>query len=173
MAPPCPHTARSPARTWTGSAPPRPVCRGRSVLPGLASQHPSTDARSHLGRRRDELPRDRRPAQSPGLSSPTAVAVITRKDRAKMAPSARHVIGYGEGHAHEHISQLNLTTSPRCNRVKLPTPRRGSRPTILIFCTYDCFTLPYSCKSRIGFCGKGEGGAWLASGISRPVAASP
>ena len=39
---------------------------------------------------------------------------------------------------------------------------------------YDCFTPALLMQIEdLGFCGKGEGGAWLASGISRPGGSKP
>ena len=106
-----------------------------------------------------------------------AAVVITRKDRAKDSPHKPvTLLGYGEGHAYEHISQAkNLTTSAAVQSGRAAYAEAGLTPDdIDLLQLYDCFTPALLMQIEdLGFCGKGEGGAWLASGISRPGGSKP
>jgi len=111
------------------------------------------------------------------VSDGGAAVVITRKDRAKNAPHKPiTLLGYGEGHAYEHISQAkNLTTSAAVQSGQSAYAESGLSPDdISLLQLYDCFTPALLIQIEdLGFCAKGEGGDWLASGISRPGGAKP
>ena len=111
------------------------------------------------------------------VSDGGAAVVITRKDRAKDGPHKPiTLLGYGEGHAYEHISQAkNLTTSAAVQSGKSAYAESGLSPgDISLLQLYDCFTPALLIQIEdLGFCAKGEGGDWLASGISRPGGAKP
>ena len=111
------------------------------------------------------------------VSDGGAAVVITRKDRAKDGPHKPiTLLGYGEGHAYEHISQAkNLTTSAAVQSGQSAYAEAGLSPDdISLLQLYDCFTPALLIQIEdLGFCAKGEGGDWLASGISRPGGAKP
>ncbi|MEK9535496.1 MAG: thiolase family protein, partial [Halieaceae bacterium] len=111
------------------------------------------------------------------VSDGGAAVVITRKDRAKAGPHKPiTLLGYGEGHAYEHISQAkNLTTSAAVQSGQSAYAEAGLSPEdISLLQLYDCFTPALLIQIEdLGFCAKGEGGDWLASGISRPGGAKP
>ena len=111
------------------------------------------------------------------VSDGGAAIVITRKDRAKDGPHKPiTLLGYGEGHAYEHISQAkNLTTSAAVQSGQSAYAEAGLSPgDISLLQLYDCFTPALLIQIEdLGFCAKGEGGDWLASGISRPGGAKP
>ena len=111
------------------------------------------------------------------VSDGGAAVVITRKDRANDGPHKPiTMLGYGEGHAYEHISQAkNLTTSAAVQSGQSAYAEAGLSPDdISLLQLYDCFTPALLIQIEdLGFCTKGEGGDWLASGISRPGGAKP
>ena len=111
------------------------------------------------------------------VSDGGAAVVITRKDRAKYGPHKPiTLLGYGEGHAYEHISQAkNLTTSAAVQSGQSAYAEAGLSPDdISLLQLYDCFTPALLIQIEdLGFCAKGEGGDWLASGISKPGGAKP
>ena len=103
--------------------------------------------------------------------------VITRQDRAKDGPHKPvTLLGYGEGHAYEHISQAkNLATSAALQSGRAAYAEAGLAPAdINLLQLYDCFTPALLIQIEdLEFCDKGEGGYWLASGISRPGGSKP
>jgi acetyl-CoA acetyltransferase len=111
------------------------------------------------------------------VSDGGAAVVITRKDQAKDGPHKPvTLLGYGEGHAYEHISQAkDLTTSAAAQSGRAAYAEAGLTPDdIDLLQLYDCFTPALLIQIEdLGFCGKGEGGAWLASGISKPGGSKP
>lgn len=111
------------------------------------------------------------------VSDGGAAVVITRTDKAKDGPHKPiTLLGYGEGHAYEHISQAkNLTTSAAVQSGQSAYAEAGLSPDdISLLQLYDCFTPALLIQIEdLGFCAKGEGGDWLASGISRPGGAKP
>ena len=111
------------------------------------------------------------------VSDGGAAVVITRKDRAKDGPHKPiTLLGYGESHADEHISQAkNLTTSAAVQSGQSAYAESGLSPDdISLLQLYDCFTPALLIQIEdLGFCAKGEGGDWLASGISKPGGAKP
>ena len=111
------------------------------------------------------------------VSDGGAAVVITRKHRAKYGPHKPiTLLGYGEGHAYEHISQAkNLTTSAAVQSGQSAYAEAGLSPDdISLLQLYDCFTPALLIQIEdLGFCAKGEGGDWLDSGISKPGGAKP
>ena len=111
------------------------------------------------------------------VSDGGAAVVITRKDRAKDGPHKPiTLLGYGESHAYEHISQAkDLTTSAAAQSGQSAYAEAGLNPDdISLLQLYDCFTPALLIQIEdLGFCAKGEGGDWLASGISRPGGTKP
>jgi acetyl-CoA acetyltransferase len=111
------------------------------------------------------------------VSDGGAAVVITRKDRAKDGPHKPiTLLGYGEGHAYEHISQAkDLTTSAAVQSGRAAYAASGLTPDDMdLLQLYDCFTPALLIQIEdLGFCEKGEGGDWLASGITLPGGSKP
>lgn len=80
-----------------------------------------------------------------------------------------YVLGMGEGHGHEHISQASdLTTSAAVQSGHEAYAMAGLTPAdIDLVQIYDCFTPVVLIELEdLGFCKKGEGGAFVESGAS-------
>ena len=80
-----------------------------------------------------------------------------------------YVLGMGEGHSHEHISQASdLTTSAAVQSGHEAYAMAGLTPAdINLAQIYDCFTPVVLIELEdLGFCKKGEGGAFVESGAS-------
>ena len=111
------------------------------------------------------------------VSDGGAAVVITRSERAQDAPRAPiYMLGYGEGHRYEHISQAqDLTTSAAKVSGAAAFQEAGLTPEqIDLLQLYDCFTPALLIQLEdLGFCAKGEGGAFLASGVTRPGGNKP
>ena len=111
------------------------------------------------------------------VSDGGAAVVVTRKERALDGPHRPiYMLGYGEGHAYEHISQAqDLTTSAAVQSGKAAFTQAGLSPEdIDLLQLYDCFTPALLIQLEdLGFCNKGEGGEWLASGAGRPGGHQP
>jgi acetyl-CoA acetyltransferase len=103
--------------------------------------------------------------------------VVTRRERAVDGPHRPiYILGYGEGHAYEHISQAeDLTTSAAVQSGKAAFAQAGlSHEDIDLLQLYDCFTPALLIQLEdLGFCDKGEGGEWLASGAGKPGGHKP
>jgi len=111
------------------------------------------------------------------VSDGGAAVVVARKERALDGPHRPiYMLGYGEGHAYEHISQAqDLTTSAAVQSGKAAFTQAGLSPEdIDLLQLYDCFTPALLIQLEdLGFCNKGEGGEWLASGAGRPGGHQP
>lgn len=111
------------------------------------------------------------------VSDGGAAVVVTRKERAIDGPHRPiYMLGYGEGHAYEHISQAqDLTTSAAVQSGKAAFTQAGLSPEdIDLLQLYDCFTPALLIQVEdLGFCNKGEGGEWLASGAGKPGGHKP
>ena len=111
------------------------------------------------------------------MSDGGAAVVITRRERAQEGPHQPiYVLGYGEGHAYEHISQAkDLTTSAAVLAGDAAYAAAGLTPDqIDLMQLYDCFTPALLIQLEdLGFCRKGEGGEFLASGVTRPGGSKP
>ncbi len=94
--------------------------------------------------------------------------VLTSGDRAADFPGDPvYVLGFGEGHNHEHISQArSLTTSAAVESGERAFAMAGLGPKdVDVAQLYDCFTPVVIIELEdLGFCPKGEGGRFVMDG---------
>jgi acetyl-CoA acetyltransferase len=106
-----------------------------------------------------------------------AAVVITGAERARDAATRPvRVLGAGESHSHWHISQMpDLTVSPGVVSAREAFGLAGLRPAEMDFVQpYDNFTSAVIMHLEdLGFCGKGEGGPFVAGGRLAPGGALP
>ncbi|CAI8163464.1 MAG: 3-ketoacyl-CoA thiolase [Methanobacteriota archaeon] len=99
------------------------------------------------------------------VSDGGAAIILTSAEKAKDFQQAPvYLLGAGEGHSHEHISQAkNLTTSAATVSGKQAYEMAGLSPSDIDFAQlYDCFTPTVIIELEdLGFCAKGEGGAFV------------
>ena len=99
------------------------------------------------------------------VSDGGAAIVLTSAEKAKdFQQTPVYLLGAGEGHSHEHISQAkNLTTSAATVSGKQAYEMAGLSPSDIDFAQlYDCFTPTVIIELEdLGFCAKGEGGAFV------------
>ncbi|MEQ9395925.1 thiolase C-terminal domain-containing protein [Haliea sp.] len=111
------------------------------------------------------------------VSDGGAAIVLTSAERARDFPHAPvYLLGIGEGHSHEHISQArSLTTSAAVESGRRAYAMAGLGPRDMDFAQlYDCFTPTVLVELEdLGFCAKGEGGAFIASAGIGPGGALP
>ena len=111
------------------------------------------------------------------VSDGGSAIVLTSSERAAdMKQSPVYLLGAGEGHSHEHISAArNLTTSAAKEAGERAFEMSGLRPTDMDFAQlYDCFTPTVLVELEdLGFCEKGEGGAFVESGALLPGGSLP
>ena len=111
------------------------------------------------------------------VSDGGAAVVLTAADRAADHPHAPvHLLGAGEGHGHEHISQArDLTTSFARHAGERAYAMAGLGPSDMDFVElYDCFTPVVLIELEdLGFCGPGEAGPFVAEGNTRIGGALP
>ncbi len=111
------------------------------------------------------------------VSDGGAAVVLTSAERAKDLPNDPvYLLGVGEGHSHEHISQARtLTTSAAKESGQRAFAMAGLTVNDIDFAQlYDCFTPTVLIELEdLGFCAKGEGGAYVASGALRSGGALP
>ena len=111
------------------------------------------------------------------VSDGGAAVVLTAADRAADHPhSPVHLLGAGEGHGHEHISQArDLTTSFARHAGERAYTMAGLGPSDMDFVElYDCFTPVVLIELEdLGFCGPGEAGSFVAEGNTRIGGALP
>ena len=102
------------------------------------------------------------------VSDGGAAVVLTRAERAGDFPHAPvFLLGAGEGHGHEHVSQaLSLTRSMAELSGRRAFEMAGLGPQDMDLAeVYDCFTPVVLLELEdLGFCGKGEAGAFVADG---------
>jgi acetyl-CoA acetyltransferase len=102
------------------------------------------------------------------VSDGGSAVILTSAERAKDFPHAPvYLLGVGEGHGHEHISQAqSLTTSAAVEAGQRAYAMAGLGPSDMDFAQlYDCFTPTVLLELEdLGFCEKGEGGAFVESG---------
>ena len=102
------------------------------------------------------------------VSDGGAAIVLTSAERAADFPHAPvYLLGAGEGHGHEHISQAqSLTTSAAVDSGRRAYEMAGLGPAdIDVAELYDCFTPVVLIELEdLGFCDKGAGGAFVESG---------
>lgn len=102
------------------------------------------------------------------ISDGGSAVIVTSAERARaFKQDPIYLLGVGEGHHHEHISQaLDFTTSGATDSSKLAYEMAGLGPRDMDFAQiYDCFTSTVLVELEdLGFCEKGEGGAFVDSG---------
>ncbi|ARK29960.1 thiolase [Halalkalibacter krulwichiae] len=102
------------------------------------------------------------------ISDGGAAVILTSAERAVHFPHHPvYILGVGEGHGHEHISQArSLTTSAAVESGQRAYKMAGLRPKDIDFAElYDCFTPTVLIELEdLGFCEKGEAGAFVESG---------
>lgn len=105
------------------------------------------------------------------VSDGGSAVILTSAERAKDFPNHPvYVLGFGEGHSHEHISQArSLTTSSAVESGQRAYQMAGLGPSdIDVAQIYDCFTPVVLIELEdLGFCAKGEGGPFVASGATQ------
>ena len=111
------------------------------------------------------------------VSDGGAAFVVTSVERARDARHAPvYLLGVGEAHSHEHISQAReLTRSAAVESGQRAYAMAGLSPADMDFAQlYDCFTPTVLVELEdLGFCQKGEGGEFLASGATYPGGSLP
>ncbi|MEJ2533738.1 MAG: acetyl-CoA acetyltransferase [Halioglobus sp.] len=111
------------------------------------------------------------------VSDGGAAVIVTSAERAGDFPHPPvYLLGMGEGHSHEHISQAaDLTTSAARVSGERAYAMAGLGPGDIDFAQlYDCFTPTVLVELEdLGFCAKGEGGPFLQSGATRPGGSLP
>jgi acetyl-CoA acetyltransferase len=111
------------------------------------------------------------------VSDGGSAVVMTSAERAKDFPHQPvYLLGVGEGHRHEHISQAHdLTTSAAKDAGKRAYSMAGLEPGDMQFAQlYDCFTPTVLVELEdLGFCAKGEGGPFAESGALKPGGSLP
>jgi acetyl-CoA acetyltransferase len=111
------------------------------------------------------------------VSDGGSAVILTSAERAKDFPNhSVYVLGFGEGHSHEHISQArSLTTSSAVESGQRAYQMAGLGPSdIDVAQIYDCFTPVVLIELEdLGFCAKGEGGPFAASGATQPGGSLP
>jgi acetyl-CoA acetyltransferase len=102
------------------------------------------------------------------VSDGGAAIVMTAAERARdFKRRPVYLLGIGEGHSHEHLSQAHsLTTSAAVEAGARAYEMAGVTPhDIDVAEVYDCFTPVVIIELEdLGFCGKGEGGAFVEGG---------
>jgi len=111
------------------------------------------------------------------ISDGGAAIVLTSAERAaEFSNRPVYLLGFGEAHSHEHISQArNLTTSAAVESGLRAYEMAGLGPEDIDFAQlYDCFTPTVLIELEdLGFCPKGEGGAFVQSGAIELGASLP
>ena len=106
------------------------------------------------------------------VSDGGAAIIVTSAERAKDFPyEPIYLLGVGEGHSHEHISQAaSLTTSAAVEAGERAYEMAGIGPKDIDFAQlYDCFTPTVLVELEdLGFCEKGFGGDFLSSRATYP-----
>ncbi|MEH7178208.1 thiolase C-terminal domain-containing protein [Neobacillus vireti] len=102
------------------------------------------------------------------VSDGGAAVILTSAERAKEFPHHPvYLLGVGEGHHQEHITQShNLTASAAVDSGRRAYEMAGLSPKDIDFAQiYDAFTSMVILQLEdLGFCEKGEGGAFVESG---------
>jgi acetyl-CoA acetyltransferase len=102
------------------------------------------------------------------VSDGGAAIVLTASERAKDFPHpAVYLLGAGEGHGHEHVSQAqDLTSSFAEVAGERAFAMAGLTPADISFVElYDCFTPVVLIELEdLGFCARGEAGIFVAEG---------
>ena len=111
------------------------------------------------------------------VSDGGSAIIMTSAERAMDFPHQPvYLLGAGEGHSHEHISQAHdLTSSAAREAGERAYSMAGVGPGDMDLAQlYDCFTPTVLIELEdLGFCAKGEGGDFIASGALAPGGALP
>lgn len=111
------------------------------------------------------------------ISDGGSAIILTSREKAKeFRHDPVYILGAGEGHSHEHISQArNLTTSAAVESGRRAYEMSGLRARdIDLAQLYDCFTPTVLIELEdLGFCEKGEGGSFAESGVIQPGGSLP
>ncbi len=105
-----------------------------------------------------------------------AVVLMSAERAADVCEKPIQLLGFGEGHAYEHVSQAqDLTTSAAVVSGQAAYEQAGIGPAeIDLAQLYDCFSPALLIQLEdLGFCDKGAGGHYLQSGITKPGGALP
>lgn len=106
------------------------------------------------------------------VSDGGAAVILTTAERAgDFAQAPVFLLGTGEGHGHEHISQArSLTTSAAVESGRRAFAMAGLTPSdIDVAGIYDCFTpVALILLEDLAFCAKGEAGPFVAEGHTGP-----
>ncbi len=106
----------------------------------------------------------------------SAVVLCSAERAADLRHDPVYLLGAGEGHSHEHImAARSLTTSAAAEAGRRAYGMAGLQPSDMDFAQlYDCFTPTVLVELEdLGFCAKGEGGAFAESGAILPGGALP
>jgi acetyl-CoA acetyltransferase len=102
------------------------------------------------------------------VSDGGAAIIMTSAERARDFPKKPvYILGVGEGHSHEHVSQaISLTTSAAKEAGERTYAMAGLGPRdVDVAELYDCFTPVVIIELEdLGFCAKGEGGSFVEKG---------
>lgn len=111
------------------------------------------------------------------VSDGGSAVILTSAERAADFPHQPvYLLGVGEGHGHEHISQAqSLTTSAAVVSGKRAYQMAGLGPADMDLAQlYDCFTPTVLVELEdLGFCKKGESGSFVESGATLPGGSLP
>jgi acetyl-CoA acetyltransferase len=101
-----------------------------------------------------------------------AAVVVTSPERARqLTDKPAHLLGAGEAHSHRHISRMpDLTTTSAVQSGERAFAMAGFTPSdVDVLQLYDAFTItPILFLEDLGFCAKGEGGAFVSGGRIAP-----
>src|SRR5204862_7763574 len=101
-----------------------------------------------------------------------AAGVGTRAARARaLTDKPVYLLGAGEAHGHRHISHMpDLTTTSAVQSGERAFAMAGLAPAdVDVLQLYDAFTItPILFLEDLGFCAKGEGGAFVSGGRIAP-----
>lgn len=106
----------------------------------------------------------------------SAIVLMSAERARDLEKPPIYLLGAGEGHSHEHISQArSLTTSAAREAGERAYRMAGLGPQDMDLAQlYDCFTPTVLIELEdLGFCTKGEGGAYVESGATMPGGALP
>jgi acetyl-CoA acetyltransferase len=106
-----------------------------------------------------------------------AAVVVTSAERARaLTDKPVYLLGAGEAHSHRHISHMpDLTTTSAVQSGERAFAMAGLTPAdVDTLQLYDAFTItPILFLEDLGFCPKGEGGPFVASGAIAPGGSLP
>ncbi|MCW3017066.1 MAG: thiolase, partial [Solirubrobacterales bacterium] len=103
--------------------------------------------------------------------------VVTSAERARtLRRRPVHVLGVGEAHSHRHLSSMpSLTRTAAVQSGASAYAQAGLTPAdVTCLQLYDAFTItPILFLEDLGFCAKGDGGPFVASGAIAPGGSLP